>query len=371
MGKKTSATSRREFLAGKAATKAIQDRVSTQLAAETAANSEVGSPLTPSAEVPSSSLLLHLSRRAMATEFEVYLNDHRNQEEMEASLAALDLLEPLEQLMSVYRESSDLSQLNRSAVAGPQLVAPELFSLLERGTEFYRWTGGAFDMTSTPLSRLWGFFHRQGAIPTDESIQSVLAGIGGAHVQFYNAPRRISFDAEGLELNLGAIGKGFALDQLAEFLIIEGVTSFLLHGGLSSVRSSGSRDGGCGWRIDLKHPLIPSRSLGEVLLDDEALGTSGCGNQYFYHRGRRYGHIIDPRSGCPADVAHSATVIAPDATTADAIATAFYVMGVEESRGVCAVHPELAAIFVVGSGKSGTTETLTIGDVGDRWRAAS
>lgn len=352
---------RRDFMSGRSIAKAAQERIEKQeIAGEETANDEIAD------ESPPQSLLLHLSRRAMATEFEIYLNDQCDQDELEMALEALDLLEELEDQLSVYREHSEVSRLNRQAYSDVQTVEDGLFQLLVRGMELFAATDGAFDMTSTPLSRLWGFFHRQGSLPTDDAIASTLQMIGSQHVRLDRETRGVRFDLAEIELNLGAIGKGYALDRISQNLLGTGVTSFLLHGGLSSVRASGCRDGGTGWRIDLKHPLVPTRSLGEVTLSDQSLATSGCGNQFFYHRGQRLGHIIDPRNGYPVEWegsgVHSATAITDNATDADALATAFYVMGVDETRKFCKQHSNVAAIFVVPAGGP-QSETVLIGDV--------
>ena len=116
-----------------------------------------------------------------------------------------------------------------------------------------------------------------------------------------------------------------------------------------------------GWRVSLRHPLHSDRQLAELRLFNRALGTSGAANQFFHFQGRRYGHVIDPRTGYPADKVLSATVLAPDAATADALATAFFVMGVEDTLSFCSTHPELAAIFVVAGRRAGEVELISTG----------
>lgn len=349
-------SNRREFLSGRSISKAVESRVDV-------------TPEEDGDAKPVSTLLTHLSRRAMATEFEIYLNRRSDYEDIEAALEALELLDSLENMMSVYREQSDLSVLNRTAQLEPQVVDVALYEVLQRGQQIYRATNGAFDMTATPLSKLWGFHHREGRLPDEREIQDTLALVGGRHVILDDEVLSVRYDRP-LQLDLGAIGKGYALDRLAQSLLVAGIDSFLLHGGLSSVRASGCRDGRQGWRVKLNHPLTPAKPLGEVELQDQSLATSGCGNQFFYHRGKRLGHIIDPRSGYPVEWqgegVHSATVIAPDAMTADALATGFYVMGVEAAESFCEEWPEIAAIFVVPA-RGGRTETVTVGQLEHCW----
>jgi thiamine biosynthesis lipoprotein len=164
---------------------------------------------------------------------------------------------------------------------------------------------------------------------------------------------------------LGGIGKGYALDRGAELLQENGTSDFVFHGGQSSIVARGSRldpeQETPGWKVGVNHPLRPEQRLAEITLQDQAIGTSGSRRQSFYHQGKRYGHIIDPRTGWPAQDVYSATVIAPTAATADALSTAFYVMGVENSLSYCEHHPEVAALIVTPAGRSGSIEIHSIG----------
>ena len=175
-----------------------------------------------------------------------------------------------------------------------------------------------------------------------------------------------------MELNLGGIGKGHALDRMSEMLRGDAVEHFLLHGGHSSVLARGSRAGSTaeqsGWTVGLAHPLRPGERLAEFRLQNQALGTSGSGTQYFYHQGQRYGHIIDPRSGRPAGAVLSSTVIAPTAAEADALSTAFYVGGIELARGYCESHPDVAAVLVTQAAAQLRLEAINIAD--EAWRRA-
>src|SRR3972149_3939718 len=148
------------------------------------------------------------------------------------------------------------------------------------------------------------------------------------HVVLDEAKRTIAFRRPGISVNLNCIGKGYALDRMAELLAGSGVPDYLLPGGRSSVWARGSRPGedGVGWPIGLRHPLRPTERLAEFFLRDQALATSGSATQFFRHRGQQYGHILDPRTGRPAEGIFSATVIAASAARADALSTALYVM---------------------------------------------
>jgi thiamine biosynthesis lipoprotein len=221
-----------------------------------------------------------------------------------------------------------------------------LFQLLCQARDISEETAGAFDPTSGPLIALWRRCRAEGRVPTAAEIAEGLAIVGMSHVHFESHPHAIWFDRRGVELNLGAIGKGHAVDRAAAFLVQEGVDSWLFHGGYSSLLVRGSHSGRDAWPVGLKNPLIPHERLGTILLRDQALSTSGSNVQYFRHEGQRYGHILDPRTGWPPSHLLSVSVLAPTAAAADALSTAFFVAGVENSLRYCDNHPEIGAIFV-------------------------
>jgi thiamine biosynthesis lipoprotein len=299
----------------------------------------------------------------MACQFEVFLNAGQHPHAAEHVIAALDLVDRLEAQMTVYRETSEISQLNRFGFDAPRIIESRLYDLLRRAQQICLDTSGAFDITAGPLTKVWGFFLRQGKLPTDDEIRSALERVGSHWLQFVDEMHSVRLGRAGMQVNLGAIGKGYALDRCAEQLMDAGVHNFLIHGGHSSILARGSRDGRRGWKVGLRDPLRPERRLGEIELHDVALGTSGAANQFFYHHGRRFGHVIDPRTGWPADKLLSATVLAPTAAEADALATAFYVLGAADVEAFCQDRPDLQVILVSSGPRGGDLELQTIGAV--------
>jgi thiamine biosynthesis lipoprotein len=222
--------------------------------------------------------------------------------------------------------------------------------------------------------------------------------VGSHHVRLDSKRRTIRFDAAGVEINLGAIGKGYALDRAAHLLVDRGATDFLLHGGQSSVLARGDRgpaspsesttagsadhpasaadtdggtaslDDGRGWLVGLGHPLRRGRRMALVRLRDRALGTSGSGMQSFVHRGKRYGHILDPRTGRPAEGILSVSVVAETAATADALATGLYVMGVQPALDFCERHKQIAAIITAPGKQRGGIELHVAGLAPADWQ---
>lgn len=299
----------------------------------------------------------------MACEFEVQLAANRNDNSMEHVFAALDLVEALETQLTVYRDDSEIIRLNRRAAQEPVPVEHRLFGLLELARQLHVATSGALDITSGPLSEAWGFSRREGRVPNDQQIAAALQHVGMQHVLLNAATQTVKFDIPGLSINLNSLGKGYALDRMAELLALNNVDDYLLHGGKSSVLARGIQpaSGDAGWRIGLRHPLYPNQPLAELVLQNESLSTSGAGTQFFIRRGRRYGHILDPRSGFPAEGLYSATVIAPTAAEAEGLSTAFYVMGTERTAEFCAARPEIAALLVAPGEREGDVHLHAFG----------
>ncbi|NNE00799.1 MAG: FAD:protein FMN transferase [Pirellulaceae bacterium] len=320
-------------------------------------------------------LLTTLTHRAMATEFAVML-PACEAPRVDAVLEALEMLDSIEAALTVYRDDSEISQVNQRAAAEPVRVSSETFDLLEKSLRWSRLTDGAFDITAGPLVQAWGFMSRSGRKPSDEEIQQANARVGYQNLILDHDRQTVRFAKPGMAINLGAIGKGDALDRLAARLTEKGLRHFLLHGGQSSVLARGdqqpivesdppedddmesdvttidsagtgadkSESGnaerfgdkerfgdagrtGRGWAIGISHPTKPQRRVGGIWLRDAALATSGSGKQFFHHQGRRYGHVIDPRTGYPAGDLLSLTVVTDSAADADACATGFFVAG--------------------------------------------
>ena len=358
-------TSRRDFLKGRSAAAALAEVTEGVLGVEDSAEA------LPSPQPDG--YLIQLSRRAMACNFEIFLNAGQYPQGTETALAAFDLIELLEDQLSVYREHSELSHINRAAVEGEVPVEPRLFGLLTDALELTRHTRGAFDITSGRLSDVWGFTRRAGAIPAPEKIAAALAQTGSQHVSLNEQAGTIRFLQPGIEINLGSIGKGYALDRVVEVFRAAGIDDVLLHGGNSSVLASGSKGAraGEGWTVGLRNPLRPTLRLGEIQLRDRALGTSGSGTQFFVHEGRRFGHIIDPRTGMPSEGVLSASAIAPTAAQADALATAFYVLGVEGTGELCEKYPDAGAILLTPGEREGTIDVHTWRVRPGEWRLLS
>jgi len=329
-------SSRREFLTGEAA------RSEVERAGEALAEG-INTTLQP--EAPSSGDTIRLGVRAMACDFDVVMNPGGSSQ-IAAASESLEIVHAIEAQMSVFREESELSQLNRRAASGPVAVETQLFELLLECQRLSVETEGGFDPTSGPLISLWQKCRQQERIPTDDEITQCLNRTGIEHVAFDDKLKTVEFDRDGVELNLGGIGKGYALDRAGRHLRDKGVESWLLHGGHSSLLARGDHQGVGGWPVGIRNPLFPSERLATVLLKDGALASSGSGVQHFRHGGKRYGHILDPRTGLPVEGMLSVTVLAETAAEADALSTAFFVIGVENTRRFCNNYDGVHALLI-------------------------
>ncbi len=288
---------------------------------------------------------IRVHRRAMACRFEITLAS-QDAGWVPAARTALNDIDRIESELSIFRDDSVVTHINRCAADRPIEVNDELFDLLDRCGQMHRATDGAFDVTSTALSRCWGFLQRDGRVPPADAIASARACVGYEAVDLDRTTRTVRFRRSGLEINLGAVGKGFALDRVASGMRTIGVSHALLSAGRSSLLAIGGR--GPGWHVDVVSPrrseAVGDRLLARVWLRDAAIGTSGAGEQFVMTDGTRYGHVIDPRTGWPASGVLSASAIASSAETADALSTAFLIGGAELAERYCAAHPGVMAL---------------------------
>jgi thiamine biosynthesis lipoprotein len=343
-------SNRRSFLTGQSALDAIRSKID-----ETDLRDSDGS--SRAANSKQSGYLEQYSKNAMGCEFEILFNLHQYVQSGAAAMEAFQLVDLLEDQMTVYREHSAICHINREAFENAISVEARLFELLIQSFQIYEETSHAFDITASPLTEACGFDKRRGSVPSQDRIDEALVRVGSSELKFDQDAKSIQFLKPGVELNLGGIGKGHALDRIAELFESKKIENFVVHGGQSSVVARGSSSSGGpkpskpeaqsdGWKVGLSHPTVPGLRLAEIRLNNQALGTSGSGRQGFFHNGKRYGHIIDPRTGWPASHFLSTTVISNSAALSDALATAFFVMSAEEIQIFCENRPDVSAVLV-------------------------
>lgn len=287
-----------------------------------------------------------VQRQAMGSQFEVYLAGTERATLIGAAEEALNEVERLERQLSHYRDDSDIARLNRHAGEQWVRLEPRLYLLLKRCAELSAETEGAFDVTIGPLVKAWGFYRGEGRIPSDEEIAQIMQSVGMHRILFDDDDHLVYFTAPGLQINLGAIGKGYAIDAAVETLRFYHVRSAVLHGGQSTIYALGAPPDTEGWTFTLRDPRDHATPIQTLTLRDEALSTSGDYEQFFDVDGVRYSHVLDPRTGRPAQGVVSVSVIAPSAADSDALSTALFVLGRERAEAFCRTHPAIRAILV-------------------------
>lgn len=294
----------------------------------------------------------------MGTTFSVKIAVPLNEAQKQVASAGInEALETTQALMSTYRDDSELSRFNRSAVGAWFDISAETEEVLRLSEQISSLSGGAFDVTVGPLVNLWGFGPEDGpdAVPDAARIAEVQAGIGYQHLDL--APGQIRKNVS-VYVDLSAIAKGYAVDLIERSLQAQGLNSYLIEVG-GELKGVGRKPDGQPWRIAIESPVSAARTVHRVLrLDGMAIATSGDYRNYFEKEGQRFSHTIDPATGRP--ITHklaSVTVLDPMAARADALATAIMVMGPEAGY---ALAEELGvAVFIIVKDGDGFTERYT------------
>jgi FAD:protein FMN transferase len=302
-----------------------------------------------------------LARHAMATRFELVLHGGDAAALRAAGEEALDEIARLEDELSYFRPTSQVFLLNQEAAKHPVRVTPWLFRLLQQARCLSMDSGGTFDITVAPLMRRWGFYTRDGRVPEPQALAEARACVGMNLIELDDACHTVRFAREGVQLDLGSIGKGYAVERAGELLREAGVTSALLHGGTSTL---GAPPDAPHWLIALDHPSQhetrntghgtppPAPPWATVRLRDQSLSVSAVWGKFFTAADRSYGHIIDPRTGQPAEGALLAAVALPSATESDAFSTMLLTRGPGGFEEVLRLRPGLRAL--VASAVPGT-----------------
>jgi FAD:protein FMN transferase len=295
--------------------------------------------------------LLTLARQAMATRFELVLAGANEPALRAAGEEALHEIDQLEAQLSLYQPTSEIARVNARAAREPVRVSPRVFGLLDRAGKLSQETGGAFDITIAPLVRCWGFMGGTGRMPTTEEIEKARSCVGMRLVELDAAQTTVRFHREGVMIDLGAIGKGYAIEQAVEILRDAGVTSALLHGGTSTVYGLGAPPDEPAWNVAVHDP-DPKRneSLTTVQLKDQAMSVSAVWGRSFEIGGKTLGHVLDPRTGYPAANAILSAVSTASATDSDALSTALLVRGAEGYEQISALRSDIRSLVVAEIG---------------------
>jgi len=267
------------------------------------------------------------SADAMGTAFSVVAYGTDRARLQSAVAEALDEARRLDEMLSNYRAESELSEVNRFAAERPVHVSPEFFRLLSDCVNYSRASEGTFDITVGPLMKVWGFYKGTGHMPHRAEVRGALDHVGYRNIILDSQAGTVRFARNGVELDPGGIGKGYAVDRMAELLKQDGVTAALVSGGGSSIYAIGAPPNESGWKIAIKDPRDPAKSAAQVTLRDQSLSTSGSYEKFFWAEGRIWSHIMDPRTGYPSEGTLSVSLITPRTIDSEAWAKPYYILG--------------------------------------------
>jgi thiamine biosynthesis lipoprotein len=273
-------------------------------------------------------LRLQRSADAMGATYSIILYG-TDTEKMEAGVsAAFEEARRLDGLLSNYRPDTEWSRVNREGSRRAVPVSPELFRLLTDCQEYSRLSEGAFDITVGPLMKVWAFYKGTGALPQDRNVKQALQHVGYRHIHLNAGAQSVRFDRDGVEIDPGGIGKGYAVDRMVEVLRKYGFAAALITAGGSSIYGMGAPPSDPrGWTVTIGDPENPRRTAATVYLKDMSLSTSGSREKFFRAGGKTYSHIMDPRTGYPAQGTTQVSVVTPRTIDSEAWTKPYFVNG--------------------------------------------
>ncbi|TAM81669.1 MAG: FAD:protein FMN transferase [Acidobacteria bacterium] len=291
--------------------------------------------------------LVYRKKYAMGTVFEVAAYGPSPARTSRAIEQAFREVLRLDRVMSDYIPESDLSRINRTAHYRAEQVPADLYRVIQQSLIYSRLSSGEFDITVGPLARIWKAEIRDGTVPSKEQEEKVRRCVGWQKVSLL-PPDRVEFRSPCLAIDLGAIGKGYAVDQAVAVLRSFGIERALISAGGSTIYAMGSPPGRPAWVVRLRDPS--GKLNPEVSLNGNSVSTSEQTRDP-EHRSTPYGHIIDPAKGVPLKTPYSVSVVVGSATASDALSTTLLLMGPERGKSLVKKLPKVAAIWISGKGK--------------------
>jgi FAD:protein FMN transferase len=265
--------------------------------------------------------------------------------------AAIARAREIESRTSRFDPGSDVSLINKNAGTAPVSVSDETMYLVRKSIEYGRAMGGGFDITVAPVVSLWGFYDQKYRVPYQSEIDAALALVGSQKIVIDEAAGTVFLPSKGMEIDLGGVAKGYAVQQMYELLRRRGVKSALVNFG-GSVGALGRRSDGKKWVVGVKHPRAEGGALvGELQVEDTFVNTSGDYERYFVKDGKRYFHIFDPATGHQPEGTMSVTVVGPDAMVADILSKAPFVMGTQRGLQFIEGQEGFEALAIDSTGK--------------------
>ena len=265
----------------------------------------------------------------------------------------------IEKLISSWDPASQTSEINRNAGIKPVKVDEELFTLIGRSVEISKLTDGAFDISFASMDKIWKFDGSMTEMPSEEAIKQSVEKVGYQNIILDPENFTVFLKLEGMKIGFGAIGKGYAADKAKILLMERGVDAGMINAS-GDMNSWGNQPDGEFWKVAITNPMDKNKAFALLPLNENAVVTSGNYEKYVTFNETRYTHIIDPRTGYPATGIISATVFAPKAEIADALATSIFVMGREVGIDFINQLPKIECIIIDEKGEVFTSKNIEI-----------
>ncbi|RIJ47832.1 FAD:protein FMN transferase [Maribellus luteus] len=297
--------------------------------------------------------------KLMGSRFEITVVANSETEANQFMDMAVEEITRIEKLISSWDPNSETSAVNAAAGKKPVKVSPELFKLIQRAISVSKLTDGAFDITYASMDRIWKFDGSMKEMPSEEMIKASVEKVGYQNIVLDEANSTVFLKKEGMKIGFGAIGKGYAADKAKELLISKGVVAGIINAS-GDMNTWGKQPNGKDWMVAITNPMDKNKAFALLPIEHGAVVTSGDYEKYVNFNGKRYAHIIDPRTGYPATGIISATVFAPKAELADALATSVFVMGIEAGIDRINQLPHIECIIVDDQGKIHQSENIKI-----------
>ncbi len=289
-------------------------------------------------------------RKKMGSRFEITAVHAEGSTAARAIEHAYGEIDRIEAMISSWQPSSATSEVNRQAGHRPVAVPEELFNLVRRSIKLSELTGGAFDVTFAGVGRLWDFKAEEPRLPDPDAVRRALAHVGYRKLVLDPAERTIFLDDPEARIGFGALGKGYAANRAVFVLKEQGIASGVVSAG-GDLIAFGHKEDGSLWDIGIAHPLHRDQVFARLPLSEQAVVTSGDYESFITIDGKRYAHILDPRTGYPVAHLRSVTVVCPDAELADGLATAVFVLGKDEGLKLINALRGIEGLLVDGDGE--------------------
>ena len=284
----------------------------------------------------------------MGTVVEITLVGDHEEGAKNAALQAFQEIKRIEQLMSPWIDSSDVTRINQSAGKEWVKVSPEMLRVIKKAQEISELSGGGFDITVGPLTQLWRMARERGILPPPEELKQKLGLVNFRNVMI-DQEEKVFLKKRGMSIDLGGIAKGYAVDRAFEVLRTLGYKNLIVNAG-GDLRVGGSKLDQP-WSIGIQDPRSSEKIMATVTIFDSAIATSGDYEKFFMYQGKRYHHIFNPKDGLPSDGCQSVTIICKEGMVADALATAVFVLGPEKGYVLCQKLKGVDCLIVDKEGK--------------------